>query len=1248
MKRSFHSSNSLRSDKMSITMPAPNTPAEQQSLPGIDIERQPKLPFGRPKKESGEANPQNLSKPVKVIVPDFADPNRPKTCLEVDFPIVPINALSKLEGNAGKPIYQMSKWWARRRSSVFRAMLIAAATQAPTTKRDDGSTVVDEAGIPIPDETEAARAVWDLYYSNHQQAEHFSHLKVLDCFMGGGTTLVEGSRLGFQVTGVDLNPVAWFVVKNELACADPGEVRDFFAKIERDVKPVIQPFYTTECPRGHVGRWFQLKGTGNPEDDEKQPTDFDPLTLPPEERKQYRYEGAEVIYTFWAKHGPCSKPGCGHRTPIFRSPVIAEKKLGVKYLELTCKSCKTAFHAELGSARMAPGAERVVLESEAPFTELSQPFAHGLLEYSKGTASERRQRAKRMAVLVDAESGLKCPKCGEFSGQFVRDILAKHSDATRSSDIDKKHFHIRPPRNSTKPIYCSLLVDPTWLKGSPGDIEGTELGGYSDADPNMSAAWYRARLNDLRLIEVRGRIALNEDGSEITNVAEGRSEGEQKPADPDSAVMFFGLPPHVKLGDGTLIDTRKGTVPAKASFVCQHCGTKSDILAATKKWNGWTDIDASADSAICSSCVAIERGFRNAPTFPHALQGYCVDCAAESHPYSGRFFSAVSSRDVRRLACAELEWNARRDDDLAGTWPKDELPHVWSTHAWAIPEHGYTHWYKMFNARQLLIHCQLVKSIIGLPLAKQEVREQALGALQQYLRNQNMFCIWNIQADKLEPFLSNPYIRPRQTIVESNFVSALGRGNWSSCTEGVIEGLEFAANPFELWIDGESQKVDTKDPVIQARSHLECRSSTDLPQLWEDTFDLVISDPPFGENITYADLADFFYVWLRDPLRTTYPDIFAGRFTPQTLEAISNPFRNPDDPSEPTVDGRSAADQFYRQLLTSCWDGARRVLKASGMLAFTFHHKDDSKWVLVLESLFDAGFVLEATYPVFSDESKGDNAQFGSQKIEYDIIHVCRKQLKDEVTTVSWAKMRQWVKAELSRLKVLLAAYKANELSDADIRVILRGKALEFYSRHYGKVLTAEDAPLSLSHALAGINQLLDEGTGEATHNPPSIVQPVAYQYLRLFTAKPSRSSDDVTKSLFGTTIRQRDFEDQGWVEERNRTVAAVPIREHFDRCRKRPRKEMKTEVDQAHFLIGAAFPGSGVNLEQELGKDSWMVRRSVDAVLEWYARMAPEPEIRQASGLARTILQRTLDKLRQQPVEFAQQLALFNDWEET
>jgi putative DNA methylase len=84
----------------------------------------------------------------------------------------------------------MSKWWARRRSSVFRSMLLAAAMKAPE------------------DPAQAAKAVWDVYYANHQKKGALKHLKVADIFMGGGTTIVEGSRLGMQMYGCDLNPVA--------------------------------------------------------------------------------------------------------------------------------------------------------------------------------------------------------------------------------------------------------------------------------------------------------------------------------------------------------------------------------------------------------------------------------------------------------------------------------------------------------------------------------------------------------------------------------------------------------------------------------------------------------------------------------------------------------------------------------------------------------------------------------------------------------------------------------------------------------------------------------------------------------------------------------------------------------------------------------------------------------------------------------------------------------------------------------
>jgi hypothetical protein len=129
---------------------------------------------------------------VAVETVDFSDPNRPKTCLEVDFPIIPINQIAAIKGNAGKLIYQMSKWWARRRSSVFRSMLLAAAMKAPE------------------DESKAAKAVWEVYYANHQKRGTLRHLKVADPFMGGGVTFTFGGlqiNTQAQVLNTSGNPI---------------------------------------------------------------------------------------------------------------------------------------------------------------------------------------------------------------------------------------------------------------------------------------------------------------------------------------------------------------------------------------------------------------------------------------------------------------------------------------------------------------------------------------------------------------------------------------------------------------------------------------------------------------------------------------------------------------------------------------------------------------------------------------------------------------------------------------------------------------------------------------------------------------------------------------------------------------------------------------------------------------------------------------------------------------------------------
>ena len=89
---------------------------------------------------------------------------------------------------------------------------------------------------------------------------------------------------------------------------------------------------------------------------EELPPSFDIFSVPWQERKQYRYEGPEIIYTFWAKHGPCQREGCGHRTPIMPTPVVAIKTLTVDaWTDRECPGCHKIFDVERHAAQNGTG-----------------------------------------------------------------------------------------------------------------------------------------------------------------------------------------------------------------------------------------------------------------------------------------------------------------------------------------------------------------------------------------------------------------------------------------------------------------------------------------------------------------------------------------------------------------------------------------------------------------------------------------------------------------------------------------------------------------------------------------------------------------------------------------------------------------------------------------------------------------------------------------------------------------------------
>jgi putative DNA methylase len=1057
-------------------------------------------------------------KAVTLESVDFSDPNRPKTCLEVDFPILPVNRVASIEGASSKPIYQMSKWWARRRSSVFRSMLIAAATKAPD------------------DENLAAKTVWDAYYANHQKRGSFKGLKVAEIFMGGGTTVVEADRLGMQTVGNDLNPVAWFVVKNEIAKVDLAELNNLLRAVETEVGPQIAAHQAVSCPRGHNGVWTDLRSG------RKMGADFDGLTLTAQDRRHFSYAGPEVIYTFWVKHGPCSAQGCGHRTPLLSSPVVSMKTISVKVWEDFKCSCGQVFDVEQGEARMAPSAPLVISPSERKYSAMGP----------KGTFT--------------------CPACGEM-----------HSDYKAKVDGNS----VALGKGTSKKVSLTLLVNPQWMNGAQSGNGAGSFGGSVNDDAASTARWFAERSKNLSYVEVRGELP------EVVEVP----------------------------GLGLTLETARSNIPLKAKFACQEatCGRVQAI------------VESMADFGT------------TAPIAPYAQQCYCPHCDAEGQLYGGRFFQEPNVNAINASLC---EWESRKNGDLKGLWPESEIPFGHMTHQrQPLPQHGYFKWIDMFNPRQLLVHTQLLRSILNVGEFSWGVRESVLGAFQQYLRNQNMFCFWNPQGDKLEPHFSNNNYHPKTTVIENCVFPSIGRGNWASCVEGVVEGLEWANDPWEIVanseigsrdltlakeLSGKGEKVRTNDPLTRSASVM-CGSSTDIPSVATESHDLVITDPPFGGLLHYSELADFFYVWMRLALKDKYPEIFSGAYTPKTLEAVSNKARHPDDP-----------DAFYERLLTACWAEAHRILKPGGLLAFTFHHSEDEPWVSVLKSLFDAGFYLEATYPIRSDETKGEG-EFGSKTIEYDIIHVCRKRV-DDPTPISWAKLRRKIVDDVRDLKGLLEQHQASGLPRADLEVIRRGKALEYYSRHYGHVYVERGREFTLLEALAGIHQLLDDERDESGVAPPVLAEVHTRQFLRIFDKAVAVDRNDMVKYLRGTGTAPSLFEAYGWCSEEKKVYHLCDPLEFAKGWRGKHRKGMSRDLDQTLFLIGACFLNSGMRVDETLNNPNFDPHPAVSDLLDWMLNRGGSKEIQSAAKVAKQLYAKWLSENKTRAEAVMKQFDIFEE----
>ena len=237
---------------------------------------------------------------------------------------------------------------------------------------------------------------------------------------------------------------------------------------------------------------------------------------------------------------------------------------------------------------------------------------------------------------------------------------------------------------------------------------------------------------------------------------------------------------------------------------------------------------------------------------------------------------------------------------------------------------------------------------------------------------------------------------------------------------------------------------------------------------------IVSTDPPYYDNVGYADLSDFFYVWLRHTVRPVFPTLFATLAVPKSEELIATPYRH---------GSREEAETFFMDGMTKAMQRlAEQSHPAYPVTIYYAFKQSETKgdtgtastgWETFLDAVIRAGFGISGTWPVRTELSNRMRG-LDSNALASSIVLVCRQR----PANAPMATRREFVAALRAELPTALAHLQAGNIAPVDLAQAAIGPGMAVFTR-YAKVLDAEGKPVSVREALALINQLLDEVLAE-------------------------------------------------------------------------------------------------------------------------------------------------------------------------
>ncbi len=375
--------------------------------------------------------------------------------------------------------------------------------------------------------------------------------------------------------------------------------------------------------------------------------------------------------------------------------------------------------------------------------------------------------------------------------------------------------------------------------------------------------------------------------------------------------------------------------------------------------------------------------------------------------------------------------------------------------------YGMPTWADFFSPRQLFSLVTFLESLreVGAEM-RQEMDQERAAAVETYLSiMMDKAIIYNSRLCRFDPSRGIRSIFDRHDFAfvwsHAEFDAAHNLLPWAiSQIEDAYKELAnlTVSAQLPLWSDpvGQAGKPAPRVQIWQG-------SATDLSRVASGSVHHICVDPPYYDNVMYAELADFFYVWLKRSLGHLYPEFFRDTLTNKDDEAVANPARFA-DLDRGGARPRRLAKRDYERKMAACFREMYRVLRDDGVLTVMFTHKQVEAWDTLAAALIGAGFTVQASWPVHT-ESEHSLHQARKNAAASTILLVCRKRTPSPqagegsgVGVVWWDDIQGRVR-QVAREKA--AEFAAQGVGGVDLYISTFGPVLAVISERW-PVLTGE------------------------------------------------------------------------------------------------------------------------------------------------------------------------------------------------